>query len=236
MLSELHLSGEDGGEDVGQANFCAKLAGKKSVGMALDRWLCRWIRGLVACGITCTILATVFRSSLPAKIAQGLSYLLLAVPIGLCLRASVVQSLLKMSGVIYYLLSINAGRIIYVFIYSRNFWTVDGEVDALRAAAESLNNFATAMLYMVILAWQDAVPPRVCPQRLRVFIFAFVAVYKSGVHACIAALCLNVPIDSLPALPSEPPSHTYSSVSEISSAQLTSMPPTMFLSSGRSCR
>ena len=177
MRADLHPPDGEDGKDAGQANLCAKFAGSRRIGMALDRWLVRKIRWLVTCAIVSAALEDVFPSSVPARIAQGLGFLLTAAPLGLCLRASVVQSLPKLAGTMYYLVSISAGRIADLFIYGRKFWIVDGEVDASRAAVYCAGKVAFAMLLIIGIALQDAIPLRVFPQRMQVLTFAFAAVY-----------------------------------------------------------
>ena len=68
-------------------------------------------------------------------------------------------------------------------IYGVKFWTMSGEEDVLRASAFCIHAVATAALLIVGLAWVDALPPRVCPTRVRLAAFAFVTVYKSEVRA-----------------------------------------------------
>jgi hypothetical protein len=134
--------------------------------------------------MTSTIVDAVFHTSLPSHITTALIYLLLAVLMSLCLRASDTKKLLKTASAIYYLLSIITGRTTSGLIYGPAFWTAsDGEVDAVRAAADCLLNFATATLMMVGIAWQDALPMRVFPQRVRVVALFFVALYKSKLYA-----------------------------------------------------
>ena len=189
MLADLHPNRD--GDDAGQANVCAKLVGK-DFGMAVDRWLCRWVRWLVAGGVGSTILGTIFRRSMAAQITQALIYLLVAASLSLCLRASVVKSLLKVAGVIYYLLSISIGRITDLLIFGPVVWTVNGDVNAFRVAVECVLKFASGILLIVMLALQDAVPLRVCPQRVRVVTLAFAAIYKSGIHFCAIEICRHV--------------------------------------------
>ena len=73
--------------------------------MAIHRFVSRWVRWLVGCAVVTSVLVTVFPSELPAKIADGLALLLIGTLFGLCLRSSVVKSLLKVAVVIYYLLA-----------------------------------------------------------------------------------------------------------------------------------
>ena len=168
--------------------------------MALDRWLCKWIPWLIGCVIGCIILSTIFQGSLPVKIAAVLGMSLLAVPLGLCLRASVVKSLLKVAGVLYYVLSIIAGEITHLLIYGVAFWTVDSEVNGLRAAVAINFNLWVGVGCLIALALQDAIPLRVFPQHVRVFTIASVATYKSRFHALIPALsqCADQFLTSLP--------------------------------------
>ena len=70
--------------------------------MAIHRWVSRWVRWLIGCAIVTSIFVSVFPSELPAKMADGLVLLLMGTLFGLCLRSSVVKSLLKVTGVVYY--------------------------------------------------------------------------------------------------------------------------------------
>ena len=82
----------------------------------------------------------------------------------------------------YYILSISAGCVAAILI------TMDGEADAVRPSAYCAGQVATAMVLVIGLAWIDALPLHVCPQRVRFWAFAFVAGYKrellTSIHSC----------------------------------------------------
>ena len=151
----------------------------EGAGKALDRWVCRWIRWLTLSCIACVVLQNIYLSNLAARVISVFSILLLVVPWALCLRTSVVKSLLREAGVIYYLLSISVEITMLMMIYGPVFWRVDRDVEA-RAFVFCLEKAATGVGLISVLALGDAAPSRIAPRRMRLFLFFVMAVYKSG--------------------------------------------------------
>ena len=77
MLADLHADGDE--KDAGQFNLLSQLY-SKGAGKALDLWVCRWIRWLVASNVASLILYYAFDSSLAATTVALLIHLLLIVP------------------------------------------------------------------------------------------------------------------------------------------------------------
>ena len=190
MLADLHQDGDE--KDAGQFNLLSQLY-SKGAGKALDLWVCRWIRWLVASNVASLILYYAFHSSLAATLVVLLTHLLLLVPWTLCLRASVVKSLLKVAGVWYYILLISTGTTMRILIYGETWWGVDRDA-GVRAFTFCLLRAVKAVGIMDCLPLADASPSRTMPRPVRLFVFVFLSLYKSGLCALIMSLlCLICP-------------------------------------------
>ena len=182
--------------------------------------VCRWIRWLVASNIATEVLCNIFLGSLAARIAAVLTHLLLAVPWALCLRTSVVKSLLKVAGVLYYLLSINTGMTMTILIYGPTWWGEDRDAVA-RAFAFCLGRAVMAVGLTSCLALADAAPSHILPRPVRLFVFTFITIYKSGLCTSFGSCCASS------TLPFTPPSHVCTGASQPRPTWLTSTAPIM---------
>ena len=187
MLADLHPHSDS--TDARQFNLLSNLY-SKGAGKALDRWVCRWTRWLVVCNIASLALRYIFRSSLATRIVVVLAHLLFVVPWALCLRVSVVKSLLKVAGVWYYLLSIGTGQLMTVLIYGPTWWGVGRDADA-RAFTFCLVKVVRGVFLINCSALGDAAPSRTLPRPVRLFVLVFIAIYKSGLCASIMSCCAS---------------------------------------------
>ena len=194
MLADLHPHSDS--TDARQFNLLSNLY-SKGAGKALDRWVCRWTRWLVVCSIASLALRYIFHSSLAARIVVVLANLLLLVPWALCLRMSVVKSLLKVAGVWYYLSSIGTGQLMTILIYGPTWWDVGRDADA-RAFTFCLVKVVRGFSLISCLALGDAAPSRTLPRPVRLFVFIFITIYKSGLCASIVSCCASSTLFSTP--------------------------------------
>ena len=220
MLADLHQDGDE--KDAGQFNLLSQLY-SKGAGKALDLWVRRWIRWLAASNVAGLTLYYAFRSSLATTTVVLLIHLLLIVPWTLCLRASAAKSLLKVAGVWYYVLVISTGTTMATLIFGETWWGVDRDA-GVRAFTFCLVRAVRGVGIICCLALADASPSRTMPRPVRLFIFFFLSIYKSGLWALMMSCCASS------ALPFTPPSHICTGTSQPRLTQLTSTAPIVCLS------
>ena len=168
-------------EKDGHANVCSKLFGTRA-GVALDAWLCKWIRWLVAIFIVCTVLHRVTEDLMATLIASALSKALLSVPWALCLRASALAQMSRMLSMYYYVVSILARMVSSTLLFGPSFWSNKGYGDT-RVAAYCMEECTIAFGLVVSLPMWDAAPDRLAPHKLRLLYLIFIAVYNAYLYS-----------------------------------------------------
>ena len=106
-------------------------------------------------------------------LVYAIPVLLPAVFVALCLNVSVMRKLVIEPGWWYITLSIVGGSVCKNLIFGPRFGSVEENKDGLRQFSTMLANIVTAFGLIVILAFLDAIPPRLVSPTLELHLFPF---------------------------------------------------------------
>ena len=111
QLSDLHS------EAPGSSNACTRIFGKRT-GVRLDAWMAKNSKWLLTATAGSTIILAIWRS-VPTLLVYDTFVLALSIPIALCLDVRVVQKLLRVAGVWYFVLAVAGGQVSFALIYGQ---------------------------------------------------------------------------------------------------------------------
>ena len=149
---------------------CSRLFGDEA-GHRIDNLLIRSCSWLLAICLLCTLAKTLFicTESLSIETACWMPVSMIFV---LSMETTVLKKLASTPEVLYFAISVAAGRMASAWIYiPRNPWP---------ASLACMNEFTLGLALIVFLPLIDAIPPRFISQRFRVGAFALISINKSA--------------------------------------------------------